>query len=239
MWPFKKKSAEHALRELVDGLSRGLGDKLSSVMLYGSKASGEFREGRSDVNVFVLTDNASQDTFDRMAGPLRLWRKAGHPMPVLVPKNELQAYANNLPIEFLDMQDHHKVIFGSDPLQGLSVSRLHLRSQCAQELSIKLLKLRQAVLLAGADEKRLRIILIDSLPSILTLFRAVLRLEGDVPKGNKLMAAQALAQRLDFEDDCLERLADLHLRRDTDNVRDLAQNYVQTIARVLGHVSAA
>ena len=56
MWFTKKKSSEHALKELVDALSHSLGPKLLSVILYGSSASGEFREGRSDVNVFILIE---------------------------------------------------------------------------------------------------------------------------------------------------------------------------------------
>ena len=59
MWFKKKKSADHALKELVDGLSTALGPKLLSVLLYGSKASGEFQEDRSDVNVFMVLENDS------------------------------------------------------------------------------------------------------------------------------------------------------------------------------------
>jgi hypothetical protein len=222
---------------LVEDLTKSLGAKLLSVLLYGSKASGEFQEDRSDVNVFILLEDASWETLSLLSSPLKSWLKAGHAMPVVVPKNELQLYANNLPIEFLDMQEHHKVLFGSDPLEGLSVDRRHLRAQCAQELSIKELKLRQALVLVGDNEKRLRAMLIKSLPSILTLFRAVLRLEAEVPKGHKLAAAEALAARVGFDDDFLERLADLHMRRESDDVRDLAKHYMNGIERVLAYVS--
>src|SRR5438552_10576690 len=175
MWFFKKKRAEHALQELVDGLSQALGPKLVSVVLYGSKASGEYREGSSDVNVFLVLEDVSTETLEQMAKPIRAWMKAGHPMPVFVQKNELAAYAKGLPIEFLDMQDHHKVIFGSDPIEGLTIDRTNLRAQCLQELSVKQLKLRQGSMMAEENVKKLRRLLMDSLPSILTLYRAVLR----------------------------------------------------------------
>jgi hypothetical protein len=231
MWPFKKKSADHALRELVDGLSQALGDKLLSVLVYGSKASGEYHEGRSDVNVFVLLENASWETLGLLTKPIRAWTQAGHAVPVWIQKSELQTYADSLPIEFLDMQDHHTVVFGSDPLQGLNVDRSHLRAQCAQELSVKELKLRQAVLLAQSDPKRLREALWASLPGVLTLYRAVLRLEADVPKGSKMMAAKELSKRAGFDGDCLDRMSNGHMRRETDNVVDLARHYVEGVER--------
>jgi hypothetical protein len=233
----RRKSAEHALRDLSDGLMKALGDKLISLLLYGSKASGEFRDDGSDVNVFLVLEDASWETLQLLNKPFRQWAQAGHASPVFVPKNELQIYADSLPVEFLDMQDHHKVLFGPDLIQGLNVSRSHLRAQCAQELSVKEYKLRQAIVLAGTDANRLREILLGSLPSILTLYRGVLRLEGDVPKGNKMVAAKELAKHVVFDVDCLERLWDRHMRRQSDNVGDLARLYVDGVSRVLIYLS--
>jgi predicted nucleotidyltransferase len=236
MWFFKKKRAEHALKELVDALSQVLGGKLISVLLYGSKASGEYREGSSDINLFIVLENVSSETLELMRKPVREWMKAGHAMPVFMQKNEVSLYADALPVEFLDMQDHHKVIFGSNPLEPLRVDRTNLRAQCLQELALKQLKLRQAVLLADGNAKKLRNILLDSVPSVLTLYRAVLRLEAEVPRGQKIMAAKDLALRAGLDGDCLERLANNHIRRQTDNVQDVAQQYLGGLERVLSYL---
>ena len=237
MWPFKKISVDQALQGLVDGLSAAWGPKLVSITLFGSKVSGEYREDRSDVNVFILAQDLSLETLGQAAKPVQTWLRAGYRMPVLVTKSDLAIYANNLPIEFLDMQDHHQVVFGPDPLQSLSVDPVHLHAQCAQELSLKQLKLRQAILAAGGGEKRLREVLLGSLSSVLTLYRAVLRLEAEVPKGDKMIAAKELAKRVGFDGDCLERIQDLHLRRQTDKMDELARQYLQCLGRVLVYVS--
>jgi predicted nucleotidyltransferase len=236
MWFFKKKRVDHALKELVDGLSQRLAGKLVSILLYGSKASGEYHEGSSDVNLFIVLEDASAETLDLMRKPIREWLKAGHAMPVFVPKEEVSLYADALPVEFLDMQDHHKVIYGSNPLDGLRIDRSNLRAQCLQELSVKQLKLRQAILLVDADVKKLRKVLLDSLPSVLTLYRAVLRLETEVPKGHKIMAAKELALRAGLDGDCLERLWNNHIRRQTDNVGDVAHQYLNSLERTLAYL---
>jgi hypothetical protein len=237
MWLFKKKRAEHALQELVHGLSQALGPKLVSVILFGSKASGEYKEGNSDVNVFLVIEDVSMETLDLMAKPIRMWIKAGHPMPVFVQKSELVTYSKSLPVEFLDMKDHHKVIFGSDPLEGLTVDRANLRAQCLQELSTKQIKLRQAVLLVDSKAKKLRAVLLESLPSVLTLYRAALRLEAEVPKGTKITAARELSERVSFDGDCLERLWNNHIRRQTDNVQDMADRYLDGIERTITYLN--
>ena len=159
-------------------------------------------------------------------------------MPVFVQKSEIALYAEALPIEFLDMQDHHKVIYGSNPLDGLRVDRSNLRAQCLQELALKQLKLRQALLLIETDSKKVRNVLLDSLPSVLTLYRAVLRLEAEVPKGQKIMAAKELALRAGLDGDCLERLWNNHIRRQTDNVQDVAHQYLNGLERTLAYLEA-
>src|SRR4029077_16126948 len=104
-------------------------------------------------------EDISSETLELLSGPMRTWLKSGHPMPVFVRKDEVRIYAESLPVEFLDMQDHHKVIFGSNPLEVFEVDRVNLRAQTAQELSVKQLKLRQALLVADGNPKKLRAIL--------------------------------------------------------------------------------
>src|SRR5260221_2025589 len=237
MWFIKKKSSEHTLTELVEGLTKAFGPKLLSVLLFGSRASGEAHEDRSDVNVFLVLSDMSMETLELMSAPLKRWVKAGHAMPIFIQKSELQIYADSLPIEFLDMQDHHKVILGTDPLHTLKVDRSNLRAQCLQELSIKLLKLRQAVLLARGFPERLRILLKESMPSVLTLYRAALRLESEVSAGHKILAAKELAKRAGVDDDCLVRLSEVHMRRDTDNLEDLTRQYLNSLERVVAYLN--
>ena len=57
----------------------------------------------------------------------------------------------------------------------------------------KLLKLRQGVLAAGGDQKRLVELLAASLSTIMVIFRAVIRLHGGVPAKDNLAVSQALA----------------------------------------------
>jgi len=220
MWWTKRKSTDHALKELADGLVSALGPKLNSVLLFGSRASGEFQEDRSDANVFVLLEIMSPAALEAMSAPFRQWMKTGHPLPVFIQKSELQTYADSLPIEFLDMKDHHRIIVGSDPLSGLVVNPSGLRAQCMQELSVKLIKLRQAVLLAGEDEKKLRAILSGSQSSVRALYRAASRLDPQVP----------------IDNDLVKRLKEVHVRRQTDNLKILSQDYLSGMERVLTYL---
>src|SRR5438105_889317 len=116
-WPpfFKpKKDPERDLRVLTDALRSALADQLKSVIVFGSMASGEFHVERSDVNVLVVAD-VSFDGLGRMAPALKKWSAEGHTAPVVVGPSDLAGYARSFPIEFFDMLDHHRLLFGNNP----------------------------------------------------------------------------------------------------------------------------
>jgi len=105
-------------------------------------------------------------------------------------------------------------------------------------LSVKLLKLRQALAAQINRPRLLREIMAASSSSLLTLFRAVLRLEGDVAMRTKLEAAQALAKKLDIDPVDLERVATLHARRANDSIEHLAERYLDMAGKTLKYVAS-
>ena len=70
-------------------------------------------------------------------------------------RHELERTADVFTIELLDMQRHHRVLFGEDVLQGLHIPMDLHRVQVEYELREKLVLLRQQILLASENESRL------------------------------------------------------------------------------------
>jgi predicted nucleotidyltransferase len=230
-----RKAPEKDLAALAGSLRALLGDRLESVLVFGSLASGEFHSGHSDVNVLVVAE-LSLNTLDQLGPALRPWLRKGHTAPVLVPPGDLPGFARAFPIEFLDMQDHHRVVFGKNPLTGLSVDHKHLHAQCEHDLALAQLKLRQGIAAAAGDDQKVRRVLLDSLPSVLALLRAVVRLEGDGAGLDKVTVTRRLAERLGFDILILRELDEWHARRATDNLRDMAGRYLDLIDAVLRHL---
>ncbi|MCL4515572.1 MAG: nucleotidyltransferase domain-containing protein [Firmicutes bacterium] len=56
-----------ALADLVEELSASLGQRLQKVVLYGSKARGDFNAD-SDLDVLVVLDKRSLDSLDKVSG---------------------------------------------------------------------------------------------------------------------------------------------------------------------------
>jgi hypothetical protein len=84
-------------------------------------------------------------------------------------------------MEYADILERHRLLLGESPFEGIHVDPRELRLQLEREAMGKLLQLRQGILAAGGDRKRLTALLESSLSTFMVIFRAVLRDRGETP----------------------------------------------------------
>lgn len=177
------RAGKLSLDDLVAQLRQLHGDALQAVVLYGSSAGGPVAAGASDHNVMVITDTLPIATLQALGQTMRAWQEAGNPPVLGLTTAEWRTSADIFPMEYADILERHRVLYGTLPLEGIAVRLDDLRLQLEHEAMGKLLRLRRAVMTAGTDRKRQEELLRASLSTLLVLFRAALRLAGvEVPK---------------------------------------------------------
>lgn len=154
------------------------GGQLKSIVLYGSKASGEDVKTHSDHNILVIVESISSDKLALLSHATNKWVKAGNPPPMIFTTKELYTSADVFPVEFLDMKDGSKLLAGEDLLSALKVEDPNLKHEIEFDLRSKLLKLRQSYLALHGNNKALRMLLIDSISSFLVIFKHAVALFG-------------------------------------------------------------
>ena len=232
---------EKLVSEFVGRLVDAAGANLKSVILYGSAAAGDYIPEHSDLNLLCVLDETSFATIEALAPVVGWWGKQKHHPPLLMTTEELQRGADVFSIEFLDMQQNYKVLWGADLLKGMEVPmRLH-RAQVEYELREKMILLRQRLLaLAGNAEAKWEL-LVRSLPAFATLARHALIAMGEKTPGSKREAVEKLAGRAGFDANAFSQLFDLRERkadRKTVNVDDLFARYLKAVERVTAVVDA-
>ena len=185
--------ASMTLDELVSQLRSAFGSDLGAVVLYGSAAAGEHIPKRSDYNVLVLVESLGVERLRAAAAVARAWGEAGNPAPLTMTTREWRGSGDIFPMEYADVLERHRILFGTLPTEGLGVAPRDLRLQLEHEAMGKLLKLRQGVLAAGGDERRLIELLAASLSTIMVIFRAVVRLHGMKPGTDNLALSETVA----------------------------------------------
>ncbi|HET7322573.1 MAG TPA: nucleotidyltransferase domain-containing protein [Longimicrobiaceae bacterium] len=185
--------------EFTEQLRGAYGADLVAVVLYGSAARGEYREGVSDLNLLVVLSGSDAATLRRGSRVVRKWVEGGERPPLVMGDAEWKDSADVFPIEYSDMRDSHVVLHGDDPFEGISVDWNDLRLQCEHEIKAKELQLREHFLLSAHRPEELGKLLLAALPTFLTFFRTALRLAGaEVPKEAGQVAG-AIAERAGFD----------------------------------------
>jgi hypothetical protein len=230
---------EKVIGEFIERLRAAVAANLVSVILYGSAAEGEFHPEYSDVNLLCVLRDASFPALARMVDVVQWWRGKKHRPPLVLTPQELTASADVFSIEFVDMKQRYRVLFGEDVLRDLNVPMGMHRAQLEYELREKMFLLRQHILLAGNDEKQLWEVMLNSLSSFTTLFRHVLLEMGEQSRKHSREAVEELASRLNFDASPFVQLIDVRAKRvDRKQLRaaDVAQRYLSSIEKVANAV---
>jgi len=176
-------STEAKLTDLVSRMKEFAGENLESMILYGSAARGDHKEGHSDLNVLCVLRSVTARELARVTPVVHWWCKdQSEPAPLFFTAEELRQSADVFAIELLDMQDSRRVLYGRDVVAGIAVPMNLHRVQVEHDLRTLLLKLRQHFLLTGQKESELRAAEAKSSSSVLALLRhTLIAFEEDPP----------------------------------------------------------
>jgi len=230
---------DKTINDFVSRLRAAAGANLESVVLFGSAVAGDFHPEFSNVNLFCVIRDSSFAALQSLAPAVKWWNAQKQPPPLFMTRDEIEHSTDVFTIELLDMQQHHRVLFGEDVVQGLSIpGSLHCL-QVEYELREKLALLRQHLLLASGNDSRMWELLLRSVSSFATLFRhALIVLGHDAPVG-KREAVEALSKRIGFDASGILQVLDVRERksdRKKFNVTEVFSRYLAALEQVAAAV---
>ena len=167
---------QETLRAYVTETMELLGDVVEGIVLYGSAIRGEFLPGRSNLNLLFVTRTSQPDVLQQYTKIHRRWSKEQIVVPLFVTERELPAAASVFPLEYLEMQAHHRLLAGRDPFVGLQIDPRHLAIQVEQGLHGNLIRLRQRYVEGGGTQEAVTILLPLSVTALLPCLRGLQRL---------------------------------------------------------------
>jgi hypothetical protein len=197
---------DNAVQQLVEKLQKAYGDRLVSVVLYGSAAAGDHQEKFSDYNVLCVLSRITPRELADSEAIFRWWREQGSPAPLLLSEEEVQTSTDCFAIEFSDMKRQHQLLAGKDVISTLAVDDCYYRAQVEHDLRAKLLRLRQKAPGMFADADLLRRLMLDSLSTFCVLFRHALILHGGEAPATKRDVIARASERFGFDAATFDKL---------------------------------
>src|ERR1700691_328915 len=226
-------------KNFVARLREAAGANLESIVLFGSTVAGDFHPELSNVNLFCVVRDSSFAALQALAPAVKWWDAQKQPPPLFMTRDEIERSTDVFTIELIDMQQHHRVLFGEDVIQGLSIpANLH-RIQVEYELREKLALLRQHLLLASGNNSRLWELLLRSVSSFATLFRHALIVLGHDAPAAKREAVKALSKQIGLDASGVLQVLDVRERkfeRKNFNVAEVFSRYLAALEKVTAAV---
>jgi predicted nucleotidyltransferase len=211
------------------------GDDLVSVLMYGSAASGEYRPGSSDINFMIVLTEKGIDRLDRAFEAERKWRKRGAAIPLFITEGYLDTSLDVFPIEYLNFQTNHVLLYGKNILEGLVIKPEFVRLQCERELKGKLMVLRAAFLGTAGKGRHLKQVVSDSLPAMVAVFRALLYMKSKEGRGDKRSIFRETCELFGMEHEVFQNLLEIRagrLKMDNRDLLALFKAYMGEIRRL-------
>ncbi|MCZ6779368.1 MAG: nucleotidyltransferase domain-containing protein [Acidobacteria bacterium] len=221
------------LNKMVGGLKRSVGERLESIILYGSAARGDYEKKTSDFNLLLVLRDLEVSSLEALSPVLRRWLRQGQPVPRLFTRELIRDAADVFPIEFLDILAGRVVLHGDDPFADLEVHPTHLRLQCERELREKIMRLREGYAESHDNSRNLKRLLTSSYTTFVALFRGCLHLlGGEVPVHNPEVVA-AFCNRADIRRDPFEEVDRLKHGESVPNLKATFGRYYAALSQAV------
>lgn len=232
---------QKVLTQLVERLQKTYGERLVSVVLYGSAAVGDHQGRYSDINILTVLSQLTTRELGDSEPIFRWWREIGNPAPLLMSRDEVRTATDCFSMEFHDMQSRHRILHGEDVVATLEIDDSFYRAQVEHELRAKLLRLRQKASGALADKDLLRRLLLDSVSTFCVLFRHAIILHGGEPRFPKREVVEEAQRRFGIHTEPFDKILDV--REERIKPRDLDplpvfEQYLKEISVVIDAVDA-
>jgi len=181
-------SIQPVITEFANKLLETFSDNVLSVLVYGSAAGINYNPGVSNINMAVIVKDLNFSLLKQSVDLVKWGHKHKMATPLFLTKEYILNALDVFPVEFSEIKEQHKLIFGDDIFSALGIPRQDVRLLCEQQVKGKLLRLRQAYLEIGSNNSGLKNILIAALNDLMPIFRQLLILKGQqVPEHKEEM----------------------------------------------------
>jgi hypothetical protein len=175
------------LAATLHDLQQIFGDRLEAFVAHGLP-------DESPAPSLAIVRSVTADDLAACAGRASSWLRNSSATPLILSRDEFAGSLDAFPIEFGEIIDTHRVIFGADPFAGLSIRPDDLRRACEVQVKSHLLHLRENYIECGGRPAAIESLVADSAPGFAALLRRLASLDGTTHDTAAELGAYAAAR---------------------------------------------
>ncbi len=227
--------SEKAITQVVEQTRLIFGKDLVSLALYGSAAGEDYVPGRSDLNFAIVLERITFAHLQALHQHLPKWHKLRVATPLLLDRQFLEDARDVFPMEFHDIKQQHRMLYGEEVFATLAIDSRHLRYQAEHEARGKLLRLRTLYAEVGAERRRLEALMLDSAKTFVIIMRNFIRLRRGESHTRYLQVLDEFEQHSQQAFPSIRHLLQVKLGRQrwADGIDDTFRTYLDEVERLI------
>lgn len=229
------------LDKFINELKKILGENLVTILIFGSQASVEPENLKSNVNLMIILEHLSAEDLKNISKPVRKWVNAKNPIPVIMGKAEWYSSFDVYALEYSDIKEKYRILYGENLVMNIRVDKHYLRLQCEAELKSLYLKYRNHYLLNINSAGEMKKIADNVIKTLLVIFRGVIRLKGElVPESSEYIILQA-SNYMDIDTNFLIHMANVREKKDVysnNEIMEVSDKLVIVLQDILRQLDA-
>jgi hypothetical protein len=166
------------VRELAQMLCELASDNLKGLVVFGAALDDSFDPTRMRTQSVAVLGRVDLAMLNELRSKGVKFGKMGLLAPLIMTPRYIDESRDVFPVDLLEIQQRHLVVFGHDHFQDLAFHRPDVRLQCERELKRTLIQLRQGLLAAAHRDKVLIDVCLAAAEHVARILRAVLWLKG-------------------------------------------------------------
>lgn len=173
-----------AIAVALQDLQHIFGERLYAVVAYG-------QPGASPAPSLALVRSITAADLDECAARVASWHRAGCATPLLLTKDEFAGSLDAFPIEYGEIVETHRIVFGVDPFAGLTIRTEDLRRECETLVKGHLVHLRENYVDCRGRQIEVSALVAEAAPAFALILRRLARLDGAPADTNADLSAYA------------------------------------------------
>jgi hypothetical protein len=172
-------TVRHSYTRMAGDFTRVFGDRFVALVASPGGAAAAF-----------VTSLSADDL--QSLGPLAdAWRRESTPMPLVMTSDEFRRSLDTFPLEYQTLLDHHIVIAGHPPFEGIHIGSEDVRRACEAQARGHLIHLRQGWIGQASHHGGLAHVLTDSSGPLRATLTNLARLHGQTAMDDVALATWA------------------------------------------------
>lgn len=201
------------LETFLENLKLNLGENLAAVIAFGSQANVD--NAKNNINLMIVTNELNAENLYAVSKSVKKWVKSGNPLPVIMNKDEWFASFDVYAIEYAEIKDNYRIIYGEDLVKTININKYNLRMECESEIKNLLLKYKNNFLMNIQSDSEMKKVLNNVIKTALVVFRSILRLHDKPVPYRAVDTIEEVSRYITFTKPVFTKIAKVRYEKDS------------------------